>query len=169
MPRLGSMRRLLLSGLLAALLPGVAPLAAGADSSGFGAVAIPEPPAEAYGEAGVEPVEVMRREHMNFLLHQRDATVIDGERDGSYALVDCLNCHNHGDATPVLRYEDPGHFCADCHVYAGVSIDCFECHADRGDGSTLQGGLGVSAFARHDGGALDAATLTLRLENAHGE
>ena len=164
------MRRLLLSGLLAALLPGVAPLAAGADSSGFGAVAIPEPPAAAYGEACVEPVEVMRREHMQMLDHQRDRTVIDGERGAPYSLAGCLDCHNPQiPGIEVARYGDPEHFCSACHNYASVKIDCFECHADRGDGSTLQGGLGVSAFARHDGGALDAATLTLRLENAHGE
>jgi hypothetical protein len=102
--------------------------------------------------------------------HQRDRTVIDGERGSPYSLAGCLDCHNPEiPGIEAARYGDPEHFCSACHDYASVRIDCFECHADRGDGSTLQGGLGVSALAHRDGGELDAATLRLRLENAHGE
>ena len=84
----------------------------------------------------------MRREHMNFLLHQRDATVIDGERDSKYSLVGCMDCHNPSDsAETAIRYPDPEHFCAGCHLYASVRIDCFECHADRGLGEVKQSRL----------------------------
>ena len=107
-------------------------LAAAAESSGFGEVAIPSPGKPAMAENCVEPVEIMRREHMNFLLHQRDETVISGERGSKYSLTGCMDCHNPATGDKVVRYEDPEHFCAECHAYTGVRIDCFECHADRG-------------------------------------
>ncbi len=84
------------------------------------------------GETCVEPVEDMRRNHMVYLMHQRDATVIDGIRTKQHSLVGCMNCHNPvRENEPVVRYEDPEHFCAACHGFASVKIDCFECHADR--------------------------------------
>jgi predicted CXXCH cytochrome family protein len=129
--------------LFAALLGWLAPAAAGeVASSGFGDVAIPKPVKPADASDCVEPVEVMRREHMHFLLQQRDATVLEGERGSKYSLVGCINCHNPADsAATAVRYPDPKHFCAGCHLYAGVQIDCFECHADRGLGRVQQGRL----------------------------
>ena len=80
----------------------------------------------------VEPTEIMRRRHMDFLDHQRDATVIDGIRTPQHSLVGCIDCHVQPDATgKVARSDDPEHFCAGCHLFTGVKIDCFECHADR--------------------------------------
>jgi predicted CXXCH cytochrome family protein len=79
---------------------------------------------------------------MNFLMHQRDDTVLDGERGSKYSLVGCMDCHNPSDsAETAVRYPDPQHFCADCHRYASVRIDCFECHADRGLGKSQQSQL----------------------------
>jgi hypothetical protein len=118
--------------------------AAEVESSGFGAVVIPQPakPANASASACVEPVDIMRRNHMKFLLHQRDATVLDGERDSKYSLVGCMDCHNATEpAETVVRYPDPQHFCAGCHLYASVKIDCFECHADRSLKQLQQGHL----------------------------
>ena len=84
------------------------------------------------GETCVEPVEDMRRNHMAYLMHQRDLTVIDGIRTKQHSLVGCMNCHNPAyENQPVVRYEDPQHFCALCHRVAAVKLDCFECHADR--------------------------------------
>ena len=103
------------------------------ETSGFGKIAIPQPAKPDNASECVEPVEVMRREHMKFLLHQRDATVLEGKRDSKYSLTGCMDCHNPTQADgEVVRYPDPQHFCADCHRYASVKIDCFECHADRG-------------------------------------
>ena len=114
-----------------------------ADSE-LGQVAIPQPAKPAMAEACVEPVEVMRREHMNFLMHQRDATVIDGERGSKHSLTGCMDCHNPSDsAETAIRYPEPEHFCAGCHLYASVKIDCFECHADRGLGEYQQSRLGL--------------------------
>lgn len=164
------LRSLLLAALLLQLSPGIAVAAEGPASSGLGAVAIPQPPQAAYGESCVEPVDVMRREHMRFLDHQRDRTVIDGERGSRYSLAGCLDCHNpQVPGSEAVRYGDPQHFCTTCHSYASVRIDCFECHADRGDGSSLQGSLMQRALAAQEAGELDLATLRLRLENGHGE
>lgn len=86
--------------------------------------------AKAYkGKQCIEPVEVMRREHMNFLTHQRDETVREGIRGNKYSLQQCIDCH----ATPdpniqngSVRTLEP--FCGACHSYAAVNIDCFGCH-----------------------------------------
>ena len=154
--------RLLLSTLLLAALP----LAGNADGSGFGAVSIPQPPKPAMAEACVEPVDVMRREHMNFLLHQRDATVIDGERGSRYSLTGCMDCHNpSADAETAVRYPDPQHFCAGCHAYASVKIDCFECHADRGLGEIEQGRLSIDT----DPGLAALHTFKQQQEKPGGE
>lgn len=135
------LRLALLFTLLTALSAGVVQAEERA-SSGFGKIAIPDPAIPAQAENCVEPVEVMRREHMKFLDHQRDATVIDGERGSKYSLVGCMNCHNPAsDSGEVIRHEDPRHFCTECHAYAAVRIDCFECHADRGLQQSQQGRL----------------------------
>ena len=131
--------------LLASLLAGLpVSLAGAADefASSFGEIAIPAPSKPAGAENCVEPVEIMRRDHMKFLMHQRDATVLEGERDTKYSLVGCIDCHNPAIAgEKVIRYEDPEHFCSSCHQYTSVRIDCFECHADRGLASSQQSWL----------------------------
>jgi len=153
--------------LLAVLLcaPALLPVSAGeVASSSLGEVAVPEPAKPAGAEACVEPVEVMRREHMNFLLHQRDETVLDGERGSKYSLVGCMDCHNPSDsAETAVRYPDPEHFCAGCHLYASVRIDCFECHADRGLGE-LQQSLLQAPF---DGGLTSLQTFHDQLEKGN--
>ncbi len=154
--------------LLAAawLLPASLPAA---DTSGLGKIAIPDPAKPVDAESCVEPVEIMRREHMKFLDHQRDVTVLEGERDSKYSLVGCIDCHNPASPTgEVVRYEDPRHFCAECHRYSSVRIDCFECHADRGLARVEQGRLDGSMPDWHaDSNRLSAATLARRLEDGH--
>ena len=86
--------RQLLAGLLAGLLWLGGATAAEPESSSLGDVAIPQPAKPMNANACVEPVDIMRREHMNFLMHQRDATVLDGERGSKYSLTGCLDCHN---------------------------------------------------------------------------
>ena len=138
---ISSLRILLLATLLGSL-PFTVISAAEETASSFGNIAIPAPVKPATAANCVEPVEVMRRDHMKFLLHQRDATVLEGERDSKYSLTGCMDCHNPASANEkVIRYEDPQHFCASCHNYASVSIDCFECHADRGLAKSQQSSL----------------------------
>jgi len=143
------MRRFLLLCCLLSL-PGLS-MAAEPAASAFGQIAIPAPLKPALAENCVEPTSVMRRDHMKFLLHQRDATVIDGDRDKRHSLIGCIDCHNPPRADgEIVRYDNPQHFCAGCHAYASVRIDCFECHADRSLDAVEQGlyqpGLTASTF-----------------------
>ena len=79
----------------------------------------------------VEPEDEMRRNHMEYILHQRDETMYGGIRTRQYALEECINCHASKDETgEYVRAEDSRHFCSSCHTYASVKIDCFQCHAD---------------------------------------
>lgn len=74
----------------------------------------------------------MRVEHMTFLLHQRDATVLQGVRTRKHSLVGCVECHaTQGDGGEFVPVNAPGQFCQSCHSFASVKLDCFECHAAR--------------------------------------
>lgn len=95
------------------------------------------------GEQCVEPTPVMRRDHMNFLLHQRDRTVLQGIRTKQHSLSGCIDCHVNDDtAGNAIPVNAPGQFCDSCHAFTGVKIDCFSCHATRPDGASA--GPGVS-------------------------
>ncbi len=87
---------------------------------------IPEP--EGKTEC-VRPEDEMRKNHMKYILHQRDETMHKGIRTDTFALHECINCHIDKDSK--VRYGDDKYFCSSCHNYAGVTIDCFECHNDR--------------------------------------
>jgi len=88
------------------------------------------------GESCVRPKEAddeknydMRKNHMKYLLAKRDKTMHEGIRTSQDSLKGCIDCHatvKNGKAVPVNA---PGEFCAGCHTYAAVKLDCFECHA----------------------------------------
>jgi len=84
------------------------------------------------GEACVDDKDFMRLNHMDLLRHDRNLTVHKGDRNIKYSLKKCISCHaiDAADGT-ALTATDPKHFCRNCHDYAAVSIDCFECHASR--------------------------------------
>ena len=89
---------------------------------------VPQP----VGDACIAPLDEMRRTHMSMLMQKRDKTVHEGIRTKTASLTECINCH----ATPdkngeIARIDSSEHFCASCHIAASVTIDCFECHADR--------------------------------------
>ena len=87
-------------------------------------------PVAIQGEHCVEPLEIMRTDHMNLLFHQRDKTMYDGVRDSKHSLIGCLSCHTQkDDAGDYIPINAEGQFCQICHDYAAVKIDCFECHA----------------------------------------
>jgi hypothetical protein len=92
-------------------------------------VPIPRP---IHGEGEcVEPEDIMKRNHMEFILHQRDETVQEGIRTSKYSLKQCISCHAvKGDDGEYVHVDDSRHFCVTCHEYAAVTIDCFQCHAD---------------------------------------
>ena len=159
------LRSLALITLIGVSAPGLM-VAADAGASSFGQVVIPSPSKPADAANCVEPVAVMRRDHMKYLLHQRDTTVLDGERAKKYSLVGCIDCHNPAKANEeIVRYEDPQHFCAGCHNYASVKLDCFECHADRGLSSSQQSNLTLQA----DKLQLSMQTFRRKLEPARGD
>jgi len=92
------------------------------------------PPKQKYSEETVcvEPVEIMRKDHFEFMLEHRDDTVIDGIRTKKHSLNECIDCHITANAQgEFARYSEDTHFCASCHQYAAVNIDCVQCHADR--------------------------------------
>lgn len=78
----------------------------------------------------VEPTDLMRREHMELIRHQRDATVHQGIRSTKHSLADCINCHvSEGGTAQYAPINRGDQFCGACHAYAAVSLDCFQCHA----------------------------------------
>jgi hypothetical protein len=78
----------------------------------------------------VKPVADMRRNHMNYILHQRDETVHLGIRTERFSLANCVSCHVQQDAAgQFVPINAEGQFCQTCHEYSAVKIDCFECHA----------------------------------------
>jgi nitrate/TMAO reductase-like tetraheme cytochrome c subunit len=79
----------------------------------------------------VEPVGVMRKNHMEFLKHKRDETLREGVRTKKHSLVECIACHvTPNDKGEFARFGDDEHFCSSCHNYAAVNVDCFDCHSD---------------------------------------
>jgi len=101
----------------------VASLAEG-QTGGASRVALPTIKIEK-GDACVAPTGEMRRNHMKFLLHQRDLTVHQGLREPRFSLKQCVDCHASRTTGSVLGENG---FCASCHAYASVKLDCFECH-----------------------------------------
>ncbi|NIP74111.1 MAG: sulfur reduction protein DsrJ [Gammaproteobacteria bacterium] len=109
----------------------IALIAAGltASPAALAEIPIPKPP-KGRGDQCVEPTPDMRRNHMDYILHQRDRTMHLGIRTSKHSLKECIDCHVVKDdtGTPVT-YASEDHFCRSCHSYAAVHIDCFECHA----------------------------------------
>lgn len=90
------------------------------------------------GDHCVADTDFMRRNHMDLIVHQRDETVIRGIRDEPFSLVECVDCHAQQNASnEPVRVDAEGQFCASCHAYAAVKIDCFGCHAAVPDVSEL--------------------------------
>lgn len=99
---------------------------------------VPQPnlaPAKAKAAQCVEPTADIRKNHMAYLNVHRDKTVIEGIRSTKHSLNECINCHvapTREDGSAVhYTDEKKDHFCASCHTYVGVKMDCFQCHADR--------------------------------------
>lgn len=116
-------------GLFAAVMAGTAHADNDAATKKVSRVAQPTIIIEKEGEC-VEPEDVIRRNHMKFLLHQRDKTMHEGIRTTKYSLKNCVNCHANSKTNSVLGKDG---FCVSCHSYAAVSIDCFSCHASSAE------------------------------------
>ena len=91
---------------------------------------VPKPVIEAAkGEKCVESADFMRRNHMELLKHQRDATMHQGIRTRNHSLNGCIECHASRKNNSVVGSDQ--NFCQSCHSYTAVTIDCFECHASK--------------------------------------
>ncbi len=130
---------------------------------------VPQVPASKATQC-VEPTEIMRRDHMEFILHQRDKTVHSGIRTTKHSLEQCINCHVNPDENgeyPHYALGSEEHFCSSCHTYAAVKIDCFQCHRDTPSESALtpnaklQSGMGDT---QHDPGLFTINDLKLSSE-----
>ena len=87
----------------------------------------------------VEPVEDMRKNHMEFLKHKRDETMREGVRTKTHSLVECIDCHvTPNEKGEFARIGDDNHFCSSCHNYAAVNVDCFDCHSDLPQGAATK-------------------------------
>ncbi len=94
---------------------------------------------------------VMRRTHMMLLRAVREEIVRHDARDTRFRLTHCVACHAQRTSTGrVLPVNAPGQFCASCHAYVGVRLDCFACHAavpaQRGLSAPLKTGALQAAF-----------------------
>ena len=149
-------------GLLAVSLSAVAD-----EKLPFSTLKLAEPAADfSATQECVEPEEEMRRNHMKYILHQRDETMHEGVRTRQYSLEECINCHASKDENgEYVRVEDTRHFCATCHTYAAVHIDCFQCHSDvpvrASTLHNLQSGLAPQDKNRAENRPLSADTLQL--------
>lgn len=123
---------MVVGGLFAAAMAGVAQADADNATNKISRVEQPNIIIEKSGQC-VEPEAVIRRDHMKFLLHQRDMTVHEGIRTKKYSLKNCVNCHANSKTNSVLGKDG---FCVSCHQYAAVSIDCFSCHASSPEKET---------------------------------
>jgi hypothetical protein len=90
-----------------------------------------KPGSRAAGTAAcVEPTDIMRRNHMELIKHQRDATVHSGIRSTRHSLAGCIDCHVSRDSDGHAVAVNADHqFCNACHAFAAVDVNCFGCHA----------------------------------------
>lgn len=80
----------------------------------------------------IHPEEEMRKNHMKYILHERDETMHEGIRNEPGSLAACIDCHvEPNEKGEIAGIDSEEHFCNSCHQYAAVQIDCFQCHADR--------------------------------------
>lgn len=98
----------------------------------------------------------MRRNHMELLKHDRDITVHQGVRTIDGSLSGCIACHANRDGDRYLAVNAEDQFCAGCHTFAGVRMDCFTCHTAvpndepkvRGAANVVDGAARVSGVVR---------------------
>jgi len=136
-------------------------------------VAEPPQPAKGRGDKCVMPTDWMRRNHMKGLIHHRREAVHEGIRTPTFDLNGCIDCHQvKGDDGKPVKISSPKHFCRTCHDYAGVRLDCFECHASRPEQKTETTTGQLERSPHHHtglpghGGEGDVAALNRYLEGA---
>ena len=124
-------------------------------------------------EECVAPEDEMRRNHMKYILHQRDETMHKGIRTPRYSLEECVNCHAaEDDRGEYLPVNGPNQFCSSCHTYASVNIDCFQCHATKPVRASRLNGLNSGKASSPAGpvtGSLSHETLQLLVSEGNAQ
>jgi hypothetical protein len=83
-------------------------------------------------ESCVAPTEEMRRNHMDYLKHDRNIVVHDGVRGVKNSLAGCIDCHAEKDGKGGYHpINAEGQFCSGCHEYLAVNLTCFQCHSKK--------------------------------------
>jgi hypothetical protein len=78
----------------------------------------------------VRETKWMRRNHMALIKHDRTVTVHQGVRTVDGSLAECVACHvNKDEHDKYVAINSSDEFCAGCHEFTGVTMDCFSCHA----------------------------------------
>lgn len=76
----------------------------------------------------IAPTAEMRVNHMKMLNHTRDRTLRQGIRGEKASLNGCIDCHASKTTGSVLGKDG---FCQECHAYAAVKLDCWDCHQPK--------------------------------------
>jgi len=121
-------------------------------------------------ESCVRDTPFMRRNHFELIKHQRNVTVHQGIRATKDSIAACVDCHVRRDAEgQPVAINAPGEFCASCHTYAAVTIDCFSCHATVPTGNSAAlvpeveaklGSMDPEVIKRAHAGLVSAAQAT---------
>lgn len=79
-----------------------------------------------------EAPRMMIQYHPAALEAHRHEVIYQGVRHPDGSIEQCVTCHivKGRDGQPV-GFDDPRHFCRQCHDEAAVKIDCFECHNSK--------------------------------------
>lgn len=97
-------------------------------------------------DACVAPTDEMRRNHMDYLKHDRDRTVHKGVRDTRYSLAGCIDCHAEKNGAGAYKpINSEGQFCASCHSYVAVNLTCFQCHRNTPESTDASASAGQSS------------------------
>jgi hypothetical protein len=116
---------------------------------------------EARADQCVQPVDVMRRDHMKILHTEKDQAVNLGLRNPKHSLRGCVDCH----VSPTANREDPGtHFCLNCHSFNAVRMDCFQCHTDKPADDNYRHAINPHSPAFGFQASVDADSLNRDLE-----
>ena len=109
----------------------------------------------------VEPTGFMRRNHMELIKHQRDATVHQGIRSTKHSLAGCIDCHVSRDPEgQPLPVNGEHQFCNACHAFAAVDVNCFGCHASVPNGGPVSG----AGLAAHEAAGIRRGAAVARGE-----
>lgn len=112
----------------------------------------------------VAPTAAIRRNHMDYLKHDRRETVQKGIRNTQYSLAECVDCHAEKDSAGAYKpVNADGQFCESCHSYVAVNLTCFQCHRKTPENMSDSGTAMREGDQRHVFGLLQSVDQPLSL------